>query len=646
LGESGLFFFNTPCRALLKRPNGDSRVAAAIISVSPRTGPSPDTQYDMRIWWYTQSAVLERLIARLSSSLGQVSPNALMLMLATIVGLGAGFTSVGFSLMLEATHNLFFHGLDWLTSIDPNLRYLLALVPALGGLIVGPIIYHFAREAKGHGVPEVMNAVASKGGRMRPRVVVVKAIASAITIGSGGSAGQEGPIVQIGAALGSMFGRLFHLSTNRLKVLVGCGAAAGISAIFNAPIGGVLFALEIILGDFRLQTFSPVVVSAVVASVIAQMFLGAEPAFAVPAYHIGSPLEMFSYLVLGALAGVVAVAFIKMLYAVEEIEEKWKGVPDWLKPAIGGLLAGSLALLDPGVLGGGYPAIGNALNGNSSVLVLALLLVLKPLATSFTLGSGGSGGVFAPSLFLGAMMGGLFGHAMEELFPGLAATQAFPHALVGAYAMVGMGAVVGATTHAWMTSAIIVFEMTDSYSVILPLMLATLVSMLVSRSILPESIYTLKLVRMGRRIGRGLDFALLERLHVHKAMFTNYVFLRPGAPMDEIVGTARSARSYDFPVVTESGRLLGMISLPDTAMAREQEVSGLLVAADLASTNYTPLYADENLATAMHKFDLYDRPTLPVLSREEPDRIIGMLDRRQILNLHERTSLLGTPEDG
>ena len=599
----------------------------------------------MRAWWYTRTASLERFIGKLSITLGGMSPNALMLFLATLVGIGSGFTSVAFAMMLELAHDLFFHGLDWLKTIDPRLAWLLPVIPAVGGLLVGPLIQKFAREAKGHGVPEVMDSVASKGGIMRRRVVFVKALASAITIGSGGSAGQEGPIVQIGAALGSSFGRLFNLSTHRLKVLVGCGAAAGISAIFNAPIGGVLFALEIILGDFSLRTFSPVVVSAVVASVIAQSFLGSEPAFSVPAYHIASPLEMFSYVVLGALCGVVAVAFVKMLYASEDLFDAWKFPPS-LKPMVGGLLTGGIALIAPGVLGGGYPAIGAALNGQSTVIILALLLLLKPIATCMTLGTGGSGGVFAPSLFLGAMLGGLYGHGMEQLFPELAAANpAVPHALVGAYAMVGMGAVVGATTHAWMTSAIIVFEMTDSYSVILPLMLTTLVSMLVSRLFSTESIYTLKLARKGKHIGRGLNLAILEKLCVRDAMFTNYVYLRPGAPVQEVVQTARKARSYDFPIVTRDGTLTGMISLPDVGLAIEAEVPELLVAADLATSNYTPLYPDESLSSALNKFDLYDRPTLPVLSREQEGKMVGMLDRRQILNMNTRMTTLGVPTE-
>ncbi len=595
----------------------------------------------LRTWWYREVSRFARIGLRVTSYLAGLSPNALVLLLAAFVGIGAGFTAVCFALMLEFSHDMFFGAHEWALRTDARWYWLLPIVPAIGGLIVGPLIYHFAREAKGHGVPEVMDAVASRGGRIRGRIVVFKTLASAITIGSGGSAGQEGPIVQIGAALGSTFGRVFRLSSDRLKVLVGCGAAGGISAIFNAPIAGVLFALEVILGDFRIQTFSPVVISAVLASVVAQSFLGSAPAFDVPEYTLTAPWELGNYLVLGALAGVAAVAFIRTLYSFEDFFDHRVKIAPWLKPAIGGLLVGSIALVDPGVLGGGYPQIGAALHGDMLILSLGALILLKPIATSLTLGSGGSGGVFAPSLFLGAMVGGFFGHGVAAAFPELGPNSAM---LVGAYALVGMGAVVAATTHAWMTSVVIVFEMTDNYSIILPLMFATIVSTIVARALNRESIYTEKLVRTGRHVGRGLDLGLLSRLHVGDAMFTDYVYLRPDTSLKEIVSTARRARSYDFPVVASGGNLIGMISLPDVASASETDVPELLVAADLVSVSYTPLYPDETLESAMNKFDLYDRPTLPVVDREDPSKIVGMLDRRQILNLHERVSLLGHPE--
>jgi chloride channel protein, CIC family len=596
----------------------------------------------VRAFWYRIESRLSRIGDTLARYLSQLNPNALMLALATVVGICAGFASVGFARLLDFSHELFFEQLEWLHVGSAWSGWLLPIIPAVGGLIVGPLIYHFAKEAKGHGVPEVMDAVASKGGRMRGRVVIVKAVASAITIGSGGSAGQEGPIVQIGAALGSKFGKAFDLSADRLKVLVGCGAAAGISAIFNAPIAGVLFALEIILGDFRIQTFSPVVISAVLASVVAQSFLGSDPAFEVPDYELIAPWELGNYLVLGAIAGAAAVAFVKTLYSFEDFFDNRLRIPEWLKPMVGGLLVGLLGMINGGVLGGGYRPIGAALHGEMAVLTLVALVFLKPLATSLTLGSGGSGGVFAPSLFLGAMIGGLFGRGVETVFPQLIADSG---TLSGAYALVGMGALVAASTHAWMTSVVIVFEMTDNYSIILPLMLATVVSTVVARSLTRESVYTEKLVRSGRHVERGLDLALLGTLRVSDAMFANYVYLSPGATMTEIVSTARRARSYDFPVVASGGSLVGMISLPDVAASCDTDVPELLVAADLASSNYTPLFPDETLDSAMRKFDFYDRPTLPVVDRDEPSRIVAMLDRRQILNLHERVSLLGHPDD-
>lgn len=598
-----------------------------------------------RAWWRRGIAPFERLGDSLSAALGRFSPNALVLLLATLVGIAAGFVSVGFALLLDSAQSFFSVAIEWAHSGSGYLRFLLPLVPAAGGLIVGPIIYRFARETKGSGIPDVMDAVASRGGRVRGRVVPVKAITSAITIGSGGSAGQEGPIVHIGAALGSKLAQYFRLSSDRTKVLVGCGAAGGISAIFNAPIAGVLFSLEVILGDFRIQTFSPVVISSVLASVVSRTILGSDPAFIVPAYELFSPFELFNYLVLGALCGLAAVGLSKLLFACTDFFDTKVPGPEWLKPAIGGAAVGIVALIAPQVLGGGYKAIGEALHGNMTVLALALLIVLKPLATSLTLGSGGSGGVFAPSLFLGAMLGGLFGTVVEAVYPGLASGFVGSETVAGAYALVGMGAVVAASTHAWMASVMIVFEMTDNYYIVLPLMFATIVAMIVSRGISRESIYTERLARAGRHVGRGLNLALLGKLRVSDAMFMDYVYLRPGAPLYEVVSTARRARSYDFPVVASGGKLIGMISLPDVAVAAEVDTPELLVASDLASTGYTPLTPDETLESAMAKFDLYDRPTLPVVDPGDPSKIVAMLDRRQILNLHERTSLLGHPDE-
>jgi len=341
-----------------------------------------------------------------------------MILVAIIIGVVAGFSAIGIRALIKFFSQLSFSGPgNLLENIIATPWYLILIIPVIGGIIVGPLIYYFAPEAKGHGVPEVMQAILLKGGQIRGRVAVVKALASAITIGTGGSVGREGPIIQIGSSLGSVIGQFLRVSPKRLKTLVGCGAAAGIAAAFNAPIAGALFAVEIILMDFAVAQFSPIVISSVMATVISHTFEGNFTAFIVPKYQLASPVEIGFYFVLGAASGVVAYLFIKTLYYSEEIFDNRIKIPEYLKPALGGIGIGLIALVFPQIMGVGYDSINNALYGNMVWYIALALIFMKILATSLTLGSGGSGGIFAPSLFMGAMLGYFFGFFVHTYFP-------------------------------------------------------------------------------------------------------------------------------------------------------------------------------------------------------------------------------------
>ena len=342
--------------------------------------------------------------------------NSGLQLLAVAVGVGAGLGAVAFRwLIVSATWLLSGHQ-DYAAvpgQADPHLpglgRWFVVAAPVVAGLVYGPLVYFFAREARGHGVPEVMYAVAEHGGRIRPRVAAVKALASAVCIGGGGSVGREGPIVQIGSALGSGLGQLVRLPESRLRLLVACGAAGGIAATFNAPVAGVFFALELILADFAVESFAAVVLAAVAASVIGRAAFGDHPFLALPAFTITSPAQYLCYALLGVLAAGAGVGFSRILYLVEDLcDWLWRG-PEWLRPAVGGLLLGGLLLVLPQMYGVGYPVLGKAVAGGYLLAFLLLLLVGKVLATSLTIGIGGSGGVFAPSLFIGAMLGETFG---------------------------------------------------------------------------------------------------------------------------------------------------------------------------------------------------------------------------------------------
>ncbi|MFQ5961694.1 MAG: chloride channel protein, partial [Candidatus Methylomirabilales bacterium] len=383
----------------------------------------------------------------------RIPEGAYLTVVSILVGLTTGLGAVIFIKLLHYVHHLSFEVGREVLSLLGN--YYVIVLPAIGGLIVGPLIYHAAHEVKGGGVPEVMTAMAVQGGRMRRRVAFVKTLASAITIGSGGSAGREGPMVQIGGGIGSTVGQYLKMSDERIKTLVAAGGAGGIAAAFNAPIAGAMFALEILMGYVGLD-FSLVVLSSMASAVVSRGMLGASPAFTVPAYGYLSVTEMPFSLVLGVFAGLTAIGFVRLLYKLEYLFDNWRLSPYW-KPAVGGLLVGVVGFFLPQIFGTGFPAMEDTLNARIPFLIMALLIFGKMLGTSLTLGSGGSGGDLAPLLFIGAVLGGAYGHIVHGLFPSFAAG-------VGAYALVGMGAVFGGAAQAPITGIMLIFEMTGDYT--------------------------------------------------------------------------------------------------------------------------------------------------------------------------------------
>jgi len=554
--------------------------------------------------------------------------NALLLM-AAVVGVVTGLGAVGFTALIRYFNRLFFGMTDQLLSNalgGAGFHYWTPIIPMLGGLLVGPIVFHFAKEAKGHGVPEVMNAVARLGGIIRPRVAAAKAVASAICIGSGGSAGREGPIVQIGSALGSTVAQFFGLSTERVKVLVGCGAAAGISAVFNAPIAGVLFSLEIILGDFAISTFSPVLISSVLASVLTRSMLGNHPAFAVPAYELVSAWEIPMYVVMGLALGVVAVLFTRTLDFLEDFFEKMR-IPSVVKPALGGLLLGIVAFLYPQILADGYETIRLTLHNNMALGLLIPLIFLKILATSLTLGSGNSGGIFAPSLFTGAMTGGVFGFAAQSLFPGVTADP-------GAYALVGMAGLVAGTTHAPLTALMIIFEMTNDYHIILPLMVTVAVSSMVARGLFSQSIYTVKLFKRGIDLHAGRDVNILKSFRVSEVMDQKFQSVPAASSIDDILAILEESEQSEVAVVDEKLGLQGLLSLQDLkSVLAYHDLGRLIVASDLARKEIPSVQPDDNLESALNTFNLTGSLVLPVIASDGRN-IVGLLRRSVLLEFY------------
>ncbi|MQA12438.1 MAG: chloride channel protein [Pseudonocardiaceae bacterium] len=552
-----------------------------------------------------------------------------LLTLAVTIGACAGAGAIGFHWLITGFTKLLSGHDDystaghaahpWLPALGP---WFVLVVPVLAGLVYGPLVHRFAPEARGHGVPEVMHAVAQRGGRIPGQVTGVKAIASALCIGAGGSVGREGPIVQIGSALGSTFGRLTRLAENRLRVLVACGAAGGIAATFNAPLAGPFFAMELILRDFAVESFGAVVLSSVTASVVGRAVLGNEAFLQLPDFGLRSPVEYLLFALLGLLVGGVGVLFSRVLYLIEDACDRvWRG-PEWLRPAAGGLLLGGVLLALPQVYGVGYPVLQRAVQGGYVFWFLLVLLAGKIFATSLTIGIGGSGGVFAPSLFIGAMAGTAFGVLVNAWLPDMTAAP-------GAYGLIGMGAAFAGAAGAPITAVIVLFELTGQYTVILPLMTAIVIATLVGRTLSRDTIYTRKL----RRRGIDLD-ARSEPRHLADVSIAAVLAPLP-EPLAERTELRTVARALALsghgmlPVVGADGQYHGCVTARAVAESLGDESSSDRTVADLAEL--PPLVTrDFTLTEALDALVDGQGTGLPVL---EPGgrALIGWISHQRVL---------------
>jgi len=560
---------------------------------------------------------------------------AKMNILAALIGSAAALIAIGFRGLIFSFQGVFFAGGS---PLDNEFGVWLICIPVIGAVFVGLITYFLCPEAKGPGIAEVMQAVQVNRGKIRWRVPVLKALASSITIGSGGSAGREGPIVQIGSSFASAVGQVTKLTTSEMRTLVACGAAGGISATFNTPIAGAVFALELLLLEFRTRSFVPLIVATVFATIVSRQFLGDSPSFIVSGYSLINPYELIFYLVLGLLAGLVGVFFIKTLYKMDDTFTAIS-MPPYLKPALGAFLVGTIALSFPSIMGVGYSTVDRALNGTIDqlfpvhlallplIIVVLILLIVKLLATSLTLGSGGSGGVFAPSLFLGVMVGAAFGIGVHDLFPTATADY-------GAYALVGMAAVLAATTRATLTAILMIFEMTRTYEIILPLMFACVVSDVVSSLLTKETIYTLKLAKRGIKYVHDLQANILEYAKVKEAMYVDFTTLREEMTIEEMEDIELDTGEKGFPVIAPDGKLKGLVTATDVRNAYEKGMEKATVK-DIMTKKIVYAYPDDSLQIALEKMVMRDIGHLPVLDPENPSRLVGMLDRECVFERYK-----------
>ena len=509
-------------------------------------------------------------------------------------------------------------------------EYYVIIIPAAGGLIVWAIIkITRSSEAKGHGVPEVMSAVIIRGGRIRARIALSKILASSVCIGSGGSVGREGPIVQIGSTIGSSIGSWLGLSTDWVKTLVACGAAGGISATFNAPLAGIFFAGEVILGRIFTKHFGFVLISSVIAAAVAHILLGDLQSFDVPVYNLTNNWELITYFGLGITCAVVALAFVWLLYKTEDFFDKLR-LPGFVKPVIGGLMIGIMGWYAPYIFGVGYEGVEQALHGNIGLISLLILLGLKLLATSITIGSGGSGGIFAPSLFIGAMYGGVFGSLANRFLPNIVGPQ-------GGYSMVGMAAVFAAAARAPITAIIIVFEMTRDYAIILPVMLAVAASTFIARTIYRESIYTTKLTRQGINISRREEIDVLEKILVSEIMTRRYPFVNTETSIEELRKMFRDNKFHSLPVIDKNKNFKGMVSIKDLESCASGDSQCLTVSDICTTCNLVVAYPDESLHEVMNRLGIRDLARIPVADRKKPTRLVGILRRSDIINAYTRS---------
>jgi chloride channel protein, CIC family len=557
----------------------------------------------------------------------------IMVAVAALVGLIGGFGAILFRWLVDLFQGLVIgSGEHTVELVEPLPIWMKILLPVAGGLIVGPLVHFGAREAKGHGVPEVMDAMTFKKGVIRPVVAAVKILASALTIAFGGSVGREGPIVQIGAAMGSTLGQWLRFSPQRLRTLIGCGAAAGIAATFNAPIAGVFFALEILMRDFAIRTFSPIIVASVVATAVSREFLGDTPAFPVPGFAIHGAQDLPLYILLGLLVGLVGVVYVRTLYASEEAFERLP-VPEWIKPAIGGLGLGLLLVVFPQVYGVGYGSMVSILDGGMVWQLMALLVVVKLVAVNLTLGSGFSGGIFAPALFLGGMLGGAFGSLLQKVYPNFVEA-------VGAFAMVGMAAMVGAVTGGPLTAILILFEMTGEYHVILPLMLASIGAALVYRGLMKDTIFTLKFSRAGRQLEFGRESALLRDYHVQDIMDVGPATINRRDDFTHILHLFLSNPDEHYYVVDDDGLLVGRISINDVkGILHEKSLGRVVIADDIFHRVPEIVARQDNLEDCLVALGHVDSFDLPVIYNPNHPVLVGTISRRAILEVYNRAVL-------
>ena len=565
-----------------------------------------------------------------------------LLFLAGALGVASGVMVVLFEWLVHHLHEFFFTNARAGYAEDSYFYayFILALTPAVGGLIVGLLAWWFKMPGESASAAEVMKWTAVDGGRVRKRTVWYRLLSTSVFLGSGGSGGREGPIAQVCGAMGSTIGQFLKFSSRRLRLLVGCGSAAGIAAAFNAPIAGVIFAVELVLADVNVISFLPIVISSVMATTTKRMIIGDIPVFTAPTYTLVSPWEILLYALLGVGCGLLSWIFFLTYFKAEEFFKNRVTLHPIVKPAIGGLAVGAIGVFLPGVFGSGFDEMDKILNGEMLWATALALIFFKIIATSISLGSGGAGGIFAPSLFIGCMAGGVFGYFAGYIFP-------FEVGSAGAYAMVGIGAVMAAVAHAPLTNIMMGYELTGNYQIILPIMTACIMSTYVMTRFSEESLYTEKLRRKGINLWRGRDLSVMDRMKVADVMRREFTTLAENTPFRKVMEHMATSRAGYFPIVDQESRLTGVISIQNVRefMLESADLADIVIAKEIATPDVITVMDTHNLNEAMESFALIDIDQLPVVGADNPHKVIGMISRMDVMTAYEKEVLKKTQEE-
>ncbi len=510
--------------------------------------------------------------------------------------------------------------------VVPFILLVAAAVLFLLARIFSPAIY-------GYGFPDFLVNVNLRGGIINIKHTFAKIMASIVTLGLGGSAGQEGPIAQIGGLVGAAISRFFFTSEERRRTFIACGSAGAIASVFNAPIAGVFFAQEIVLlGDFELTNFMPVVVSSGMGTITSHVIFGNQPAFKIPPYTFVSNWELLFYVLLGLFLGLLAYFFIRIFYATKAYFQKIPISP-YLKPFIGFFFVGVIGAFFPQVFGVGYEEVEKVLNAQMLPQLMLVLVFLKIIATAVTLGSGGVGGMFSPAFFIGAMAGGAFGATMHHFFPHI--TAAYP-----AYAAVGIGAFLAALTHAPVTAVFLAFEMTGDYYIILPILFASITGLLVAYAFSHESIDTYELKQQGIDLHAGHERNILASIKVKEAMTPEVVVVPEDMTFKEFIAFVRDKKHTCFPVVNKDGELCGIITFQNfREMLGKEGIDKNLRVKELKTSSVFTTFPEESLEKAMAKMRYHNIERLPVVDPQNPKKLVGFLSQRDIWAAYNKALL-------